>query len=44
MSNHKSSTQVDKQLPGDWAFISPAFGGLTGVVLGVLIANLVGIV
>ena len=44
MFNFKPSTKVSQQLADDWAFLSPAFGGLAGVALGVLIANLVGIV
>ncbi len=44
MFNNKLSTKVSQQLSDDLTFLSPAFGGLAGVALGVLIANLVGIV
>ena len=44
MSNYKSAPKVSQQLPEDWALIYPLFGGLAGVAIGLLIANLVGIV
>ena len=44
MVNSKPSNKVTSTLSNDLAFVSPALGGLTGVAIGLIIANLVGIV
>ena len=44
MVNYKPSKRVNSVLSDDFAFVSPALGGLAGVAIGWVIANLVGII
>ena len=44
MVNHEPSNKLSSKLSDNLAFVSPALGGLAGVAIGWVIANLVGIV
>ncbi len=44
MADYKTAKKATSTLSDDFYFISPALGGLAGVAIGLVIANLVGIV
>lgn len=44
MENYRPPNKVNSALSNDFAFVSPALGGLAGVALGLIIASLVGII
>ena len=44
MVNYQSSGKLSIQSADDLAFVPKAFSGLTGVVLGLIIANFMGII
>ena len=44
MKNYASPNKVNSALSNDFAFVSPALGGLAGVAIGLIIGSLVGII
>ena len=42
VTRNNSKTTSVTQLPNDWYFIPPTLAGITGVIIGVVIANFLG--